>query len=306
MISLQCFKIITMSPLKALSRILFITLIFFITGQSASNAQSGFPLPGRLLISPSVSYFFANSQWDSTGIKRPFANNGQFSSVGVTLYTEYGISKRFAFVATLPYVMNNFKDDSPVNINTSGLADLETGIRYYIANIGFIYYFSIQGTAITPLYNNNASLGYGEEGAELKLNFSGRGHLFGESSYFNLSDGVRQYFGTNGPIQDRYSATYGLALDKKFQNQFSLTLSGIYSQSNYKGFVPSQALSNKDFSFLEASLGYGHSFSHETTLFLSGGEFLLGRNTGVGTAISLAFIYRLDYRIGLIELENGD
>jgi hypothetical protein len=285
-----------MSPLKTLSRILFIALILFIIGQGTGYAQTGFPVrPGRLLISPSVSYYFANSEWDSTGVKRPFANNGQFSSVGVTLYTEYGISKRFAFVATLPYVMNNYKDDS-TNVNTSGLADLETGIRYYIANIGFIYYFSIQGTAITPLYTNNASLGYGEEGAELKLNFSGRGHLFGESSYFNLSDGVRQYFGTNGPIQDRYSATYGLALDKKFQNQFSVSLSGIYSQSNYTKFIQSQALTNKNFSFLEASLGYGHSFSHETTLFLSGGEFLLGRNTGVGTAVSLAFIYRLDYR----------
>jgi len=31
-------------------------------------------------------------------------------------------------------------------------------------------------------------------------------------------------------------------------------------------------------------------------LFLSGGRFVTGRNTGVGTSVSLAFIYRLDYR----------
>jgi len=287
-----------MSLLKTFSRILITTLVLFITIHNSTYADGGFPVrPGRLLISPSVSYFFANTEWDSLGVKRPFPNNGKFSSIGVTLYSEYGISKRWAFVATLPYVINNYTQSiSPTSTITNGLTDLETGIRYYLANINFIYYFSIQGTAITPLYTNNASLGYGEEGAELKLAVSGTGHLFGASSYFNVSDGVRQYFGTNGPWQNRYSATYGLSLDKKFMNQISASLSGIYSQSNYKGFVPSMALSNKDFSFLQASLGYGHSFTREFSVFATGGQFLTGRNTGVGTTFSFAFIYRLDYR----------
>ena len=287
-----------MRLLKTFTRTLSVTMFLFITGQTLSFADGGFPVrPGRLLISPSVSYFFANKQWDSLGVKRPFPNNGKFSSIGITLYSEYGISKRFAFVATLPYVINNYTQNiAPNNVTSSGLTDLETGIRYYLFNIGFIYYFSLQGTAITPLYNDNASLGYGQEGAELKLAFSGSGHLFGKSTYFNLADGVRQYFGTNGPIQNRYSGTYGISLDKKFKNQISLTASGIYSQSNYKGFIPSQALSNKDFSFLQASLSYGHSFTREISIFASGGQFLTGRNTGAGTTFSLAFIYRLDYR----------
>jgi hypothetical protein len=165
-----------------------------------------------------------------------------------------------------------------------------------LANIDFIYYFSLQGTAITPLYSNNASLGYGEEGGELKLAFSGSGHLGDLSSYFNASDGVRQYFGTNGPIQNRYNATYGLSLDEDFENQLSITASGINSWSNDKRFISALPETNKNFSFLQASLSYGHSFTPEISLFLSGGEFLLGHNTGVGTTVSLAFIYRLDYR----------
>lgn len=287
-----------MSLFKTLSRILLITLIFFTTTKNTVYADGGFPVrPGRLLISPSVSYFFANSQWDTLRVKKAFPDGGKFTSIGITLYTEYGISKRFAFVATLPYVINNYTQTvAPTNTNTTGLTDLETGIRYYLANIHFTYYFSIQGTAITPLYSHNPSLGYGEVGAELKLAFSGRGHLFGQSSFFNLSDGLRQYFGTEGPWQNRYTATYGLSLDKKFQNQFSVSASGIFSQSSNTFFSPSLALTNKDFSFLEASIGYGHSFSRETTLFLSGGQFLAGRNTGTGTSVSLAFIYRLDYK----------
>jgi hypothetical protein len=284
-----------MSLLKTFTKILLVTVTLFITSQNLSYADGGFPVrPGRLLISPSVSYFFANSQWDSTGVKKRFPNNGKFNSTDITLYAEYGISRRFAVVATMPYVFNSYKDANGTS-SSSGLTDLETGLRYYLANINFVYYFSVQGTAITPLYTNNASLGYGEEGAELKLAFSGTGHLGSLSTYFNAADGVRQYFGTNGPIQNRYNGTFGLTLDKKFENQISVTVSGIYSQSNDKSFSPIPE-TDKDFSFLEASIGYGHSFTKEISLFLSGGKFITGRNTGDGTAISLAFIYRLDYR----------
>jgi protein XagA len=279
------------------TKILLFTLIFFITGYNLSFADGGFPVrPGRLLISPSVGYFFANSQWDSTGAKKPFANNGKYSSIGITFYSEYGISRRFAAVVSLPYVINSYTQNiDPKSTTSQGLTDLETGIRYYLANINFIYYFSIQGTAITPLYTNNNSLGYGEEGAELKLAFSGTARMGSLSTYFNASDGVRQYFGTNGPIQNRYSGTFGISLDKQYKNQISATVSGINSFSNDKRFSPILE-TNKDFSFIEASLGYGHSFSRQVSLFLSGGKFLTGRNTGDGTTVTLAFIYRLDYR----------
>lgn len=285
-----------MSLLKTFTKTLSVTLILFLAAQSPSYADGGFPVrPGRLLISPSVSYFFANSQWDSTGVKKRFPDNGKFSSVGITLYSEYGISRRFAVVASLPYVINKYTQDGTPATTSSGLADLETGLRYYLANIDFVYYFSIQGTAITPLYTNNPSLGYGEEGAELKLAFSGTGHLGELSTYFNVSDGARQYFGTNGPWQNRYNGTFGLTLDEDFMNQVSVGVSGINSFSDDKKFsvIPE---TDKYFSFLQASLSYGHSFTREISLFASAGQFLTGRNTGVGTTFSLAFIYRLDYR----------
>lgn len=285
-----------MSLLKTFTRILFITVIFFVATESLSYADGGFPVrPGRLLIAPSASYFFANSGWDANGVKAPFADNGKFSSFGLTAYAEYGISRKFAVVASVPLVFNRYTTASNPPVTSSGLADLETGLRYYLANIDFIYYFSVQATAITPLYTNNESLGYGEEGGELKLAFSGTGHLGSLTTYFNAADGVRQYFGTNGPIQNRYNATFGITLDSDYENQVSATVSGIYSQSNDKRFsvIPQ---TNKDFSFLQASIGFGHSFTRETSLFLSGGRFLTGRNTGVGTSVSLAFIYRLDYR----------
>jgi len=287
-----------MSLLKSFTKTLFFVLILFITFQSKTFADGGFPVrPGRLLISPSVSYFFASSQWDSTGTKKPFPNGGKYTSISATLYAEYGINRKFAVVASLPFVYNQFTENiDPRSTSSSGLTDLETGLRYYLANIDFIYYFSLQATAITPLYSNNAALGYGQEGAEFKPAFSGSGYLGSLHSYFNAADGVRKYFGANGPIQNRFNATYGVSLDDLYMNQVSLTLTGINSWSNDKSFVSGVPETNRNFSFLELSASYGHSFNDEVSLFLTGGQFLTGRNTGVGTAISLAFVYRLDYR----------
>jgi hypothetical protein len=287
-----------MRLLKPFTKTSLTAILLFILVRSTALADGGFPVrPGRLLISPSVSYFFANSQWDTTGgPKKAFANDGKYSSVGVTLYAEYGITRKWAAVVSVPYVFNNYTQNiTPKSTTSSGLSDIETGIRYYLANIDFIYYFSLQGTAITPTYHDNPSLGYGEEGAELKLAMSGSGTLFDRSIYFNAADGVRQYFGTNGPWQNRYNGTFGITLDKEFKNQISITGSGIFSESTDKQFNPVLEAS-KDYSFFELSLSYGRSFNDEFSVFATAGKFLTGYNTSAGTIFSLALVYRLDYR----------
>jgi hypothetical protein len=282
---------------RSLKYLIVIALIT-ITLQNSAHA-GGFPVrPGRLILSPSVSYFFANKEWDSTGRKQSFPNNGKYTSETISLYAEYGISRRFSAVATLPYTFNEFTQNGYSPNKYSGPTDLETGLKYYLFNINYIYYFSLQGTAITPLYQNKAygtgqELGYGEEGAELKLSAAGSGTLFDRSVYFDASEAVRQYFGTQGPIQDRYQVTGGITLDKAFKNQISLTFGGLWSESNYKNFNTISPEQSKNFAFKQLTLSYGHSFSYRFSSFLSVGQFLTGRNTGDGTSISLAVAYRL-------------
>ncbi len=275
----------------------YLLVIILITIATQNRAHAGgFPLrPGRLLIQPSVSYFFANKEWDSTGVKKPFPANGKFNSVLISMYAEYGISRRFSVIALVPYTTNNFTQTG-FSQSYSGLTDLETGIKYYLANINYIYYFSLQGTAITPMYKNTAGqpdLGYGEEGAELKLSFAGSGTLFNRNYYFDLDNGIRQYFGDQGPIQDRYNATFGLTLDKQFKDQISVSFGGFYTTSDNKKFNLENPLASKNFQFQQVSLSYGHSFTRTFSVFLTGGQFISGRNTGVGTSGSVALLYRL-------------
>ena len=114
--------------IKTLSKFIVLAALLIIASLKIACAD-GFPLrPGRLIVSPSVSYFFANSKWDSVGNKQAFPKNGQFSSISYSLYVEYGISRRFTLIASLPYLINKYQQSDYSSTN-SGASDLETGLR---------------------------------------------------------------------------------------------------------------------------------------------------------------------------------
>jgi hypothetical protein len=275
-----------MKFIKTRLKYLCVAAILFIAAQNKSYA-GGFPVrPHSLLFAPSVSYFYANKGWDSVRHLAPFPAGGHFSSITYQLYAEYGLSRRFTLVASLPYVTNTY-EQTGFKSTATGLTDLETGIRYYIANINYQFYFTVQGTVITPLYKD-LNFGYAESGAELKFAFAGK---LGSRCTFTLENGFRQYFGSEGPFQDRYNGTFSVSVDKSYKNQVSVSLGGFYSKSTNKVFNPNPAVI-KDFDFNQVSLAYGHSFSREFSIFLTAGKFINGRNTGDGSSGSVALILR--------------
>ncbi len=260
---------------------------------SFSVFAGGFPVrPKSLLLSPSVNYFFSKSGWDGNSQLKPFTNDGKFQATTFSLYTEYGLTRRFTLVGILPYANNNYRDNTGYNSTASGLADLEVGVKYYLANINYKYYFSLQGTFIQPLYKN-FNLGFQAQGAEFKVTFAGSGKFLGKNCYFTVENGIRQYFGGAGPIQDRYSGTFGLTLDRRFKHQVSASIGGFYSASSLNSaFNPQIIGTNKDFAFNQASLSYGYSLTKKFSFFLTAGQFIAGRNTGKGSSGSVALIIR--------------
>jgi hypothetical protein len=297
-IYLDCFNLFDMTRTIRSSRYI-ITLLLIIVALQHKVYAGGFPLrPGRLLLSPSISYFTASKQWDANGVLGPFPNNGKFNAITTSLYMEYGISRRFSFVGSLPYTINDYHQDNFNPGKISGFTDLETGIKYYLASIGHQYFFTLQGTVITPLYKNT-NLGYGQSGGEFKVAFAGGGGLIGKGFYFNIENGIRQYLGSIGPLQDRYSGTFGLTLNNKMTEQLSVNIGGFYTTSTYKTLTPYQVANfytSTNFSFKQVSLSYGHSFSRQFTMMVTGGKFIAGRNTGEGTNASLSLIYSIDTR----------
>jgi hypothetical protein len=257
------------------------------------KAYCGWPTrPHRLLVSPSLTYFWSGSDWDRNGKVVPRANDGSFSSTSFYLYTEYGISRRLAVTASVPYIHYSLKDAVYGTSAVSGVGDLEAGLKYYLANIGYKYYFTLQGTAIVPLYGTQ-SLGYGQKGGELRLGLSGAGKIGSKFYSLSLENGLRQYIGSTGPIQDRFSTSFGITLDRKFHDQVTLGASGLISASSIKTYTQN-IYTTRDFAYTQVSLSYGHSFNTKTALFLSLGQFVIGQNTGIGTTATASMIFKLD------------
>src|ERR1700761_3374703 len=117
-----------MNSTRSLLKFVFAVAMITALAQNKSYA-GGFPVrPGRLILSPAVTYFFANKEWDSTGVKKAFPNNGKFTSVTYSLYAEYGISRRFSVVGSLPYIVNDYRAAGQT-YPSSGLTDLEVGVK---------------------------------------------------------------------------------------------------------------------------------------------------------------------------------
>jgi hypothetical protein len=68
---------------------------------------------------------------------------------------------------------------------------------------------------------------------------------------------------------------------------------GFYAVSNNKAFSANPNTS-KNFAFNQVSVSYGHSFSKKVSLFLTGGTFITGRNTGAGSSVSASLNYHID------------
>jgi hypothetical protein len=159
------------------------------------------------LLSPSFSYFYANKGWDSLRHKTPFADGGKFQSLGFSLYAEYGLSRRLTLVGLLPYVRNTYEDN---NCQNGKLGPNRSGSGFTLLpgqhQLHLLLYHT--GYLCTARLYTDLSLGYKQQGAEIKLAFAGSGKVLGKNYYFTLENGVRQYFGSEGPIQDRYNGSF--------------------------------------------------------------------------------------------------
>lgn len=264
----------------------FAVLTVLCLGMQFKSFAGGFPVrPGSLMVSTSFNYFVATKGWDSTKRLAPFPLGGKFTSQLYSTYIQLGISKRWAFIGTFPYVINDYHQLGFSN-HAQGLTDIELGLKYYLFNINYTYYFSLQGNYIQPTYTD-LNLGYAEKGLELKASFAGSGTVIGKHYFFNVEDGIRQYYGDQGPVQNRYNATFGLSLDKKNKHSINLSIGGFYSTSSFTQTFANQSL-NKNFAFTQVSVSYGYSFSKVVSVFLTAGTFVAGRNTGDGTSGSIA------------------
>lgn len=269
---------------KIVVRITVITAYFVVLLFNNPAFAGALPVrKGKLRLSVSTGYFIAFSYWDKNRHLISFPSNGHFSALGVSALAEYGLTKRWTAVALLPYsfISNN---QQSYKFSANGFGDAEAGLRYYLANINFKYYFAVQGSVILPLYNNPA-LGYRSLGDDFKLSGFESGKIGSHSYYTAAEVGVSQYFDHTGPLQYKYAGSIGYVLDK--HDQVSLGLSGTISNSINKTFS-ADIVQNRDFYYHLVSFNYGYTVNRNLSLFAGVSQFYAGENTGKGSDISLS------------------
>jgi hypothetical protein len=262
------------------------------TGAFASGKPVG---KKRLFIIPAAAYFFNSTYWDQKGVHKTYDNGVHFGSTILSINSEYGFSRRVSLVASIPFIINHFSQTGASN-SVSGLGDAELGVRYYIANINYNVYFSIQGNMIVPLYTNTPekSLGYDELGSEIRLIGAGDFAIGTKKFYWEINSGSRQFLGASGPFQLKNSLSLSYSLDKK--NQVSLAGTSLYSFSSVKTPLnvvnPLDVANNKDFNFNQLTGSYSYSIQRNKSIFVSFSKFISGVNTGAGTTLSIGYVYK--------------
>ncbi|WP_295652044.1 hypothetical protein [uncultured Mucilaginibacter sp.] len=245
----------------------------------------------RLFINIGASYFFNHQFWDQNGQVQNYAFNERNSSLSASISAEYGFSRRVSLMASVPFVSNMVRSDiSNSTINTLG--DGQIGVRYYLANIAYRTYFSIQGNLIFPLYVNTAAVtrGYGELGSSIQLAAAGDFNMLSKSFFFEVDLSTSQYFGGDAPLQGQFTASIGTSLAKKLQ--LSLSESSATSYSITKTFNPASPAPAKDYSSNEVTAGLSYGLGHSRSLSLSYTTFISGKNTAIGSSVSLGYGYK--------------
>ncbi len=273
---------------RVIAGLLFAVLLFSNVHVSAGGRPVGYK---RLFIIASTSYYFNDQFWDEDGNAQSYADNGKYSTLSLSLSAEYGLTRRMALSVSLPYSASFFNSATGSTTNAS-LGDASVGASYYLANIAYRTFFSVQGNLIFPVYVNSATQnhGYGNVGANIQFLAAGDFKINDKAFSFSGTLGASQYFGSLAPLQLSFSGSLGFSISRKDQISLSETTASSYSPA--KAFDPTSPVPAKDFTYSEITVTVAHNISRRKSIFVSGTRFIVGKNTGIGNTISIGYAYK--------------
>jgi hypothetical protein len=269
---------------------------FLIASMGGQTALAGGKPVGkkRLFLIPALAYFFNSSYWDPNGVHKTYDNGEHFGSTILSLNSEYGLTRRLSLVGSVPFIINKVTTND-YSASISGFGDGLFGMRYYVANIDYNVYFSVQGELIVPLYASdiNKRLGYDKLGSDVRFIGAGDFSIGSKKFYWELNTGFVDYFGGDGPFQLKNSLSLSYSINKR--NQISVAGTSLYSYSRAKNdnsVNPLDVSDTKQFNFNQITGSYSYSIKRNKSLFFSFSKFLTGTNTGAGTTLSVGYVYK--------------
>lgn len=270
-----------------MKKIYTICLLLVIISSASERAFAGWPIGKyRTIVVPSFNYYKSKDVYDANGKRQKVAGSSGFTSYAYGIYFAHGLTRRLDLIVNVlaPDQRSDFTTAAGTTYQQSfGFGDLQAGLSYALINFDYKAYFSVQVSAIAPLYRNDdlaLDLGYGAFGSEVKFMYTGGfSGNFLRGCYYNVEAGYRRFFDAQGPNVIVYSALLGVPLDKR--NQISFEVGGQNASSSNKAFNTNLSV-NRDFAFTKGSVNLGHTFTRRFSLFGNGFYTFMGRNAGVG------------------------
>ncbi|ACN14496.1 hypothetical protein HRM2_13870 [Desulforapulum autotrophicum HRM2] len=269
---------------------ILVGLITVVVSASTCFAGAWTAPKGRMYNKLSVNIYTADQQYNDSGNKTGFANDGDFSDTNINYYMEYGITDTLTVLTSLSYKWLESEDLYSVS-KTDGFSDVDLGLKYRLfSNRAGV--MSIQGLIKIPeMYDTDDAvpLGNGQYDTEFRL-------LYGHSlypfipGYFNLEAGYR--FRAESPADEfRYLVEFGMDLTKTVYGRAKLD--GIIGMGNgdLSQDVSNNPTTSLDYDLGKLDLALGLHVSPKWCFELGYRAEIYGENTAAGKNISLAVIF---------------
>jgi len=269
------------------------TLVLFLNTCVFYSQNSWLQSKGDVLLSPSVSHYYTDTNSDNSSNKSDFSSNGFYKNNVYKLYFATSlISNKLSLIGNIPYIKSTYGDDSNLDKNNE-LGDVELGVKMHLKKIGEYHYLMGALTTILPMYSNDVGpfVGFDKFGTELKINISGNSKWMGINDNFHqLEFGVKKFF-DGGPYQFKLYGSQAYRITDKF-----LVLADVeVLLSRGDDFMVSQenVRITPDFDILKTTLSFGYEFSPNFALYAGGFSDLWNRNISVGKGWQIFSVIKL-------------
>ncbi len=274
-------------------KIKFLILFLFLNTCICYSQNPWLQGKGDVLLSPSVTHYYTDTNSDNSSNKSDFSNNGFYKNYVYKLYFATSlISNKLSLIGNIPYVKSTYGDDFTLD-NNNELGDVELGVKMHLKKIGEYHYLMGSLTTIIPMYSNDVGpfVGFDKFGTELKVNISGNSKWMGINDNFHqLEFGIKKFF-DGGPYQFKLYGSQAYRLTDKFlvMGDVEVLLSRgddfTVSQENIR-ITP-------DFDILKTTLNFGYEFSPNFALYAGGFSDLWNRNISVGKGWQIFSVIKL-------------
>ncbi|MGJ8762070.1 MAG: hypothetical protein ACSHXA_16115 [Polaribacter sp.] len=248
---------------------------------------------GDVLLSPSVTHYYTDTNSDNSSNKSDFSNNGFYENYVYKLYFSTSlISNKLSLIGNIPYIKSTYGDDSTLD-NNNELGDVELGVKMHLKKIGEYHYLMGSLTTIIPMYSNDVGpfVGFDKFGTELKVNISGNSKWMGINDNFHqLEFGIKKFF-DGGPYQFKLYGSQAYRLTDKFLVMGDVEV--LLSRGDDFTVSQEDVRITADFDILKTTLNFGYEFSPNFALYAGGFSDLWNRNISVGKGWQIFSVIKL-------------